>query len=222
MFHPGRPEDGRIARPLVDSRRIFHRRYESAVRFERYDPALLAVGLDNVFFSTRPIVLSLARSTICSSTTLFLNNRKVQRARPSGGAEHAKAISSASVSPSKIGATGGVSRVSRRNTASNPSTCAQFADATRGFLREKVPRNRADVCDSVTSLTTNFRVISPKDFWGYRVNGVDLLSYPADCTENEAEPVQLYPDSYFGRERRVRHSDDHFGSRRNRSTIHTK
>jgi len=41
------------------------------------------------------------------------------------------------------------------------ATCAQFADATLGFLREKVPRNWADICDSVTD---NFRVISPKDF----------------------------------------------------------
>jgi hypothetical protein len=30
-----------------------------------------------------------------------------------------------------------------------------------GFLRETVPRNWADLCDSVTD---NFRVINPKDF----------------------------------------------------------
>jgi hypothetical protein len=41
------------------------------------------------------------------------------------------------------------------------ATCAQFADATLGFLREKVPRNWADLCDSVTD---NFRIINPKDF----------------------------------------------------------
>ena len=40
-------------------------------------------------------------------------------------------------------------------------TCAQFADATLNFLRETVPRNWADLCDSVTD---NFRVINPKDF----------------------------------------------------------
>jgi hypothetical protein len=43
-----------------------------------------------------------------SSTTLFSNNRKVQRARPLGGLEQAKAISLASFSPSKIRATAGV------------------------------------------------------------------------------------------------------------------
>jgi hypothetical protein len=41
------------------------------------------------------------------------------------------------------------------------ATCAQFADATLGFLREKVPRNWEAFRDSVTD---NFRVISPKDF----------------------------------------------------------
>jgi transposase len=41
------------------------------------------------------------------------------------------------------------------------ATCAQFAEATLGFLREKVPRNWADLCDSVSD---NFRIINPKDF----------------------------------------------------------
>jgi transposase len=38
---------------------------------------------------------------------------------------------------------------------------ADFAAATLGFLREKVPHNWAHFCDSVTD---NFRVINPKDF----------------------------------------------------------
>ena len=41
------------------------------------------------------------------------------------------------------------------------ATCTDFADATLGFLRQKVPRRWADFRDSVTD---NFRVISPKDF----------------------------------------------------------
>ena len=50
-----------------------------------------------------------------------------------------------------------------RNVTHNKcyATCAQFADATLGFLRETVPRNWADLCDSVTD---NFRVINPADF----------------------------------------------------------
>jgi transposase len=53
--------------------------------------------------------------------------------------------------------------VMHRNITHNKTyaTCAQFADATLDFLREKVPRNWADFRDSVTD---NFRVINPKDF----------------------------------------------------------
>jgi hypothetical protein len=80
------------------------------------------MGLESVFFKTRPIVLSLARSTMLSSTTLLSNNRKLQRARPLGGLEHARAISLASFSPSKIGGTAGVARFLRLNTAARPSS----------------------------------------------------------------------------------------------------
>jgi transposase len=50
-----------------------------------------------------------------------------------------------------------------RNVTHNKTyaTGAQFADAALGFLRETVPRNWANLCDSVTD---NFRVIRPKDF----------------------------------------------------------
>jgi len=41
------------------------------------------------------------------------------------------------------------------------ATCRDFADATLEFLRDKVPKNWPELCDSVTD---NFRVISPKDF----------------------------------------------------------
>ena len=53
--------------------------------------------------------------------------------------------------------------VMHRNVTHNKTyaTCAQFADATLSFLREKVPRDWAHLCDSVTD---NFRVINPKDF----------------------------------------------------------
>jgi len=79
-------------------------------------------GRTYFFLRVRPIVLSLARSTMFSSTTLFSNNRNVQRARPLGGFEQAKAISLASFSPSKIGGTAGVARFLRLNTAARPSS----------------------------------------------------------------------------------------------------
>src|SRR6476646_9652948 len=100
----------RMAWPRVDRQHIFHGGYERAVGFRRNDPALSAMGLENVFFSARPIVESLARSTIWSSTTFFSNSRKVQRARPLGGLEQASAISLASFSPSKIRATAGAAQ----------------------------------------------------------------------------------------------------------------
>src|SRR5713226_2301129 len=111
-----------IVWPRVDGQHVFHRRYERAVGLRRDDPALSAMGLENVFFRTRPIVLSLARSTMLSSTTFFSNSRKVQRARPLGGLEQASAISLASFSPSKIRAIAGVARCLRLNAASKPSS----------------------------------------------------------------------------------------------------
>jgi hypothetical protein len=112
----------RIVWPRIDGQDIFHGGYERAVGLRRDDPVLAAMGLKSVFLSARPIVLSLARSTMPSSTTLFCNNRKVQRARPLGGLEQVKAISLASFSPSKIRATAGIARGLRLNTASKPSS----------------------------------------------------------------------------------------------------
>jgi hypothetical protein len=41
------------------------------------------------------------------------------------------------------------------------ATSGEFAEVTLDFLRQKVPKNRPDFCDSITD---NFRVITPKDF----------------------------------------------------------
>ena len=41
------------------------------------------------------------------------------------------------------------------------ATCAQFADAALGFLRQKVPENWRQYADSVSD---NFRIISPREF----------------------------------------------------------
>src|SRR5216684_1408186 len=103
---------------------IIHGGYERAVRLRRNDPTLSAMGLERVFLSARPIVESLARSTMPSSTTLFSSNRRVQRTRPLGGLEQARATSLASFSPSKIRATAGVARCLRLNTASKPSSAS--------------------------------------------------------------------------------------------------
>src|SRR6185295_2348145 len=106
-----------IMRPDIDGQNVFHGRDEGAVGLGRDHPLLPAMRFESVFLSVRPIVLSLARSTIFRSTTFFSNRRKVQRARPLGGAEQAKAISLASFSPSKIFGMDGLARGFRLNTA---------------------------------------------------------------------------------------------------------
>ena len=63
-------------------------------------PLLLAMRFENVFFSVRPIVLSLARSTMCSSTTFSSSRRRLHLAKPP--AEEVSAINFASAAPSKI------------------------------------------------------------------------------------------------------------------------
>src|SRR5207302_4266365 len=91
-----------IARPRVYGQHVFHSCHECAVGLRRDDPLLLQMWLENGFLRVRQSVLSLARSTMFSSTTLHSNNRNVQRARPLGGFQQAKAISLASYSQSKI------------------------------------------------------------------------------------------------------------------------
>src|SRR5689334_11388399 len=92
----------RIARPLIDLQHIFHGGYEGGVGLGRNDPLLPEMRLERVFFSVRPIVLSLARATMFSSTTAVSSSVNVQRLRPLGGGEQASAISLASAAPSKM------------------------------------------------------------------------------------------------------------------------
>src|SRR5665648_155263 len=111
-----------IVRLGVNGQHVLHVRYERAIGLRWDDPLFLAVRLKCIFFKTRPIVLSLARSTMPNSTTLSSRSRSVQRARPSGGAEQASAVSRACFSPSKIGCIAVVSRCLRLSTASRPSS----------------------------------------------------------------------------------------------------
>ena len=108
--------------PMIDFEDIFHGRHERSVGLRRDDPLLVQVRLEEVFFRVRPIVLSLALSTICLSTTSSSNRRKVQRACPAGGSEQVKAISLASAVPSKIRRLAEFGECLRVRTASNPSS----------------------------------------------------------------------------------------------------
>src|SRR5208283_42028 len=58
----------RIMRPVINLQHVFHARYERSVGIRRDDPLLFQVRFKDVFLSVRPIVLSLARATMFSST----------------------------------------------------------------------------------------------------------------------------------------------------------
>src|SRR5208337_2985119 len=80
------------------------------------------VRFEKVFFSVRPIVLSLALATMFSSTTLSSSRLNVHRARPFGGSEQARAINLASEAPSKMRVLAEAGECLRVSTASNPSS----------------------------------------------------------------------------------------------------
>src|SRR5271157_4002193 len=75
-----------------------------------------------VFFSVRPIVLSLAFSTMFNSTTFSSSRRRLQRANPSGAGEQVRAINLASAAPSKIRGRAEFGLYLRFSVASNPSS----------------------------------------------------------------------------------------------------
>src|SRR5208282_4956985 len=91
-----------VSRSLVGFQHVFHGGDEARIGFGRDHPLPIAVRFKGVFLSVRPIVLSLALSTMFSSTTFSSRRRRLQRANPSGAGEQAKAISFASAAPSKI------------------------------------------------------------------------------------------------------------------------
>src|ERR1700757_1606685 len=112
----------RIVRPLIDLQHVFHVGDKGRAGVRRNHPFLLAMRFENVFFSVRPMVLSLARSTMCSSTTFSSSRRKVHRAKPSGAGERVSAINLASAAPSKIRSRADLGLYLRVNTASKPSS----------------------------------------------------------------------------------------------------
>jgi hypothetical protein len=77
------------------------------------------------FFSVRPIVLSLARSTIFSSTTFSSSICNVHRARPAGALEQASAINLASAAPSKMRFLAELGECLRVRAASTPSSTSR-------------------------------------------------------------------------------------------------
>jgi hypothetical protein len=79
-----------VVRSLINLQHILHTSDERSIGVRRDNPLLLQVRPEDVFLSVRPIVLSLARSTILRSTTGSSSNCNVHRLRPLGGSEQAK------------------------------------------------------------------------------------------------------------------------------------
>ena len=74
-----------------------------------------------VFFGDRCTGIGETNGAIFNSTSFSANRRTVQRARPSGAGDHAKAISRASKAPPKV-TLGGVVRARRSKAVSMPSS----------------------------------------------------------------------------------------------------
>ena len=69
---------------MVDLKDVLHGGNKGGVGVGRNDPLLLQMRLERVFFSVRLIVLSLARSTMLSSTTALLQQRQRPALAPFG------------------------------------------------------------------------------------------------------------------------------------------
>ena len=70
----------RIVRPLINFQHVFHIGDEARAGLGRDYPLLFEVRLENVFLSVRPMVLSLAFSTMFSSTTFPSSRLRVHLA----------------------------------------------------------------------------------------------------------------------------------------------
>src|SRR5208337_1386007 len=111
-----------IMRLLVGFQHIFHVGDEGRVGVRRDHPLPFAMRFERVFFRVLPIVLSLAFSTMCNSTTFSSSRRRLQRANPSGAGEQVSAINFASAVPSKIRGRAEFGLYLRLSVASNPSS----------------------------------------------------------------------------------------------------
>jgi len=88
---PGHQRTIRIARAHVDGQHVLHGGYERGIGLRRNDPALSAVGLENVFLAS---FRSLSRPGTIDNLQfhdLFLQQPQVQTRRPLGGLEQARA-----------------------------------------------------------------------------------------------------------------------------------
>src|SRR6202171_1351293 len=115
----------RIRRPLINLQDVLHGGHEGGAGVRWNDPLLSQMRLESVFFSGRPIVLSLARLKIFSSTTASSSRCNVQRA-PAAASEQANEITLASAAPSKRRPLAELGECLRIRAASNPSSTSRW------------------------------------------------------------------------------------------------
>src|SRR5687767_11578999 len=127
----------RIVGQLVDRQHIFHRRDERCITVGRNLPVFTQMRLQFIFFSDRCTVMVETWSAIFSSTSFSASNRTVQRWRPAGAFEQARAVSRASNSPSKFTARGLLWGL-RPKAASTPSSTKRCLRCS--IVRELTPK----------------------------------------------------------------------------------
>ena len=105
-------------------------------------------------------MLSLARSTMCSSTTFSSSRRRLHLAKPSGAGERVSAINFASAAPSKIRGRAELGLYLRASTASNPSSTSwRLVRSTVAMLVSSAAAIRLSLQPVLASDTSAFKRI---------------------------------------------------------------
>ena len=164
----------RIMRPVINLQHVFHARYECGVGIRRDDPLLFQVRFKDVFFSVHPIVLSLARATMFSSTTLSSRRRNVHFARPLGGSEQASAVSLASAAPSKMRRLAEAGDRFGVSTASTPFFDQLLDELARRQSRGRCLAPQRSGCRSILPLPHRHRPSTRSAPWSTSAPGASL------------------------------------------------
>src|SRR5262249_31729683 len=121
-----------VVGPVVGLQHVFHRTDELGVGLRRDAPLLPQPRLEFVFLSTCRTVSVEMVSTTSSGTSLPASSRNVQRSRPRGGSEQARATRRASPWPSSFRWRLGRSCFLRTRAASKP--CSTNRWRTRSMV----------------------------------------------------------------------------------------
>src|SRR5271154_3845966 len=180
-----------IARLLVGFQHVFHGGEEAGVGVRRDHPLPIAVRFERVFFNVRPIVLSLAFSTMFNSTTFSSSRRRLQRANPSGAGEQVRAINLASDARSKIRGRAEFGLYLRFSVASRPSsTSCRRIRPTLLMLVSNALAITLSLQPSPTSDTSAFR--SMRALVSDCAGLLPAWTIPSSCSRSHALSLTTY------------------------------